>query len=114
MTYLVDVPFTHSIEYNGEPAELDGTLQVNFIPGDPGVRTFSNGDPGYPPTPPEIEVHGCKLTVSWDSGVEGKPNVVALPDNVDMLEKLLGDDFDGVYDDLLEQTMDCLPEQYDD
>jgi hypothetical protein len=27
-----------------------------WFPGDPGVRTFSNGDPGYPGTGPEVKV----------------------------------------------------------
>lgn len=29
---------------------------INYVPGDPGVRTFPNGDPGYPPTGPDVEV----------------------------------------------------------
>ena len=35
--------------------EVPVTVKVLIYPGDPGVRTFSNGDPGYPPTPPEFE-----------------------------------------------------------
>jgi hypothetical protein len=33
------------------------TLEVDYTydPGDPGVHTFSNGDPGYPPTSPCID-----------------------------------------------------------
>ena len=31
-------------------------LTVNYTPGDPGVRTLKNGDPGYPPTGPEVEI----------------------------------------------------------
>ena len=33
--------------------DVDGT----YIEGDPGVWTHSNGDPGYPATPPEYEIN---------------------------------------------------------
>lgn len=34
----------------------DVRVVVNYIPGDPGCHTMRNGDPGWPPTDPEIEV----------------------------------------------------------
>lgn len=48
------------INQNKETVELDKknfklTMTGNFIAGDPGVHTFRNGDPGYPPTPAEFE-----------------------------------------------------------
>lgn len=33
-------------------------IRVDII-SDPGVRTFSNGDPGYPPSDELDEAHGC-------------------------------------------------------
>jgi acetoin utilization deacetylase AcuC-like enzyme len=42
------------IDINDEPVNV--TIDFNYIPGDPGVHTYSNGDPGYPPTSDEIEV----------------------------------------------------------
>ncbi|MFA5420155.1 MAG: hypothetical protein WC341_17010 [Bacteroidales bacterium] len=38
---------------NGELIVM-GQVEYSIIPGDPGVRTFRNGDPGYPPTPAEV------------------------------------------------------------
>lgn len=35
--------------------QIEGTANYTVTPGDPGVRTFRNGDPGYPPSPPEVE-----------------------------------------------------------
>lgn len=29
---------------------------IRYAPGDPGVHTFANGDPGYPPTGPDVEI----------------------------------------------------------
>ena len=39
-----------------EDAEVEGDFE--YTPGDPGVRTFSNGDPGYPPTHAEAKWMG--------------------------------------------------------
>ena len=42
--------------------EIEGT-QVSFHytyePGDPGVHTYPNGDPGYPGTGPEVTIHSA-------------------------------------------------------
>jgi len=44
--------YTRTITWNN--ADID--VSFNYYPGDPGVRTYSNGDPGYPPSPPEFEI----------------------------------------------------------
>ena len=35
--------------------EIDVRAEVTILPGAPGVRTFNNGDPGYPGHGPEID-----------------------------------------------------------
>jgi len=35
---------------------LDLSVDYYLYPGDPGKWTLDNGDPGYPPTPDEIEI----------------------------------------------------------
>lgn len=35
---------------------MEVQVQWSVTAGDPGVHTFPNGDPGYPPTGPEAEV----------------------------------------------------------
>lgn len=38
--------------------EIPVTVHYYYIPGDPGCRTMRNGDPGWPPTAPEVEIIG--------------------------------------------------------
>lgn len=39
-----------------ERPDGEHTVQIaaDMVPGDPGCRTMRNGDPGWPPSPPEI------------------------------------------------------------
>ena len=37
------------------------TLYVGFTPASPGVRTFRNGDPGYPPEGCEVEIDRIEI-----------------------------------------------------
>jgi hypothetical protein len=39
-------------------------IDYHYLAGDPGLRTFRNGDPGYPPAGAEIEV----IAVKWIDG----------------------------------------------
>lgn len=43
-----------TIEFEEET--LPVYVLYNYYPGDPGVHSYSNGDPGYPPTGPEVEI----------------------------------------------------------
>ena len=43
-----------TIEINDE--EIEVSVDFQFYPGDPGLWRYSNGDPGYPPTGPEVEI----------------------------------------------------------
>lgn len=43
-----------SIEFNDETIDVE--VEFNYYPGDPGLYSYSNGDPGYPPTGPEVEI----------------------------------------------------------
>lgn len=42
------------IEVDDEPIEVE--IQAEFIPGQPGRKHMSNGDPGYPDEPDEVRV----------------------------------------------------------
>lgn len=54
--------------------DVDGT----YIAADPGVDRYSNGDPGYPPTPAEYEIN----KVMWG--------------DLDITKMLSGDDFNEI------------------
>ena len=40
--------------------EIDVDVDFDYEPGDPGVHTYSNGDPGYPPTREVFEITSVK------------------------------------------------------
>lgn len=48
------VNFFFSVERDGQEIELE--IDASCTPGDPGCHTLRNGDPGYPPEPPEAEI----------------------------------------------------------
>jgi hypothetical protein len=41
--------------------EIEVEVTGEYMPGEPGVHTYPNGDPGYPPTPPSFDIHEVKL-----------------------------------------------------
>lgn len=45
-------------------------IDADFEPGDPGVHTLRNGDPGYPPTGDSLEVTSVMLTRPDELGVD--------------------------------------------
>ena len=63
--------------------EIEVEVEGKYIPGDPGVWTYSNGDPGYPETPPEFEIH----KVLWN--------------NIDITDNLSSDDLYDIEDQML-------------
>ena len=36
-------------------------IEGNYISEDPGIHTYRNGDPGYPPSPSELEIEGISF-----------------------------------------------------
>jgi hypothetical protein len=52
---------TYSWKYEEEDLDITGTVDFCLTPGDPGCRTFRNGDPGYPPDPPEIALYDATI-----------------------------------------------------
>jgi len=36
-------------------------VKFDYTPADPGVHTLPNGDPGYPPSPEEVEI----ISIHW-------------------------------------------------
>ena len=62
--------------------DVDGT----YIEGDPGVWTHSNGDPGYPATPPEYEIN----KVMWG--------------DLDITDILSEEDLDYITEVMLDET----------
>ena len=63
--------------------EIEVEVEGKYIPGDPGVWTYSNGDPGYPETPPEFMIY----KVLWD--------------NIDITDNLSSDDLYDIEDQML-------------
>lgn len=49
--------------YLGDLGDMDVTVSYTYIPADRGCHTM-NGDPGWPPTPAEIDINSvvCNLT----------------------------------------------------
>lgn len=50
----MNLSFSTTVETEEDILEVD--VEFNYIQGDPGIYSYSNGDPGYPPTGPEIEI----------------------------------------------------------
>ena len=71
----------------------DAELEVTFYytPGDPGVYTYSNGDPGYPPSPPELEIYKIEFTGKDTIGKHHTIDVTSLYDHDDFerIEELI-------------------------
>ena len=40
-----------------EGKEVECLIEYDYTPGDPGCHTMRNGDPGWPPTGPEITIN---------------------------------------------------------
>ena len=76
-----------TITYKG--AELE--VEFYCTPGDPGVYTYSNGDPGYPPTPPEFEIHKIEFTGKDHTGKYHTIDVTEMYDDTDFeqIEELI-------------------------
>ena len=76
-----------TVEYKG--AELE--VMFYYTPGDPGVYTYSNGDPGYPPSPPELEIYKIEFTGKDSIGKHHTIDVTELYDDTDFekIEELI-------------------------
>ena len=61
------ITLTTEIEVNEEPIEV--RVEAEFIPGWRGRKHLSNGDPGYPDEPDEINI----LSVIGHDGLEYNP-----------------------------------------
>jgi hypothetical protein len=70
-----------------------------YTPGDSGRHTLPNGDPGYPPTPSEFE---------WDAAHIGELEVT------EMVEELVGLNFDELCSKLLERVEEEADEDFDE
>jgi hypothetical protein len=68
-------------------------VEYYYQPGDPGVHTYANGDPGHPPTPPEVDI----TSVQWIKEIEGKKREYVNID--DLLDER---DWDEIYDAVYE------------
>jgi hypothetical protein len=66
--------------------EIEIEVEGSYTPGDPGVYTYSNGDPGYPPTPPEFYI----TKVIWD--------------NMDITSSLSSEDLNYIEEQMIEEA----------
>ncbi len=53
---------------NGEEVETLYDIVVNVHPGSPGCFYLPNGDPGYPPEPPEMDILSIKDAAGKEYG----------------------------------------------
>jgi len=81
---------SETIEFKGIEVDVD----YWFDEGDPGVHTYSNGDPGYPPTAPEFSVEHV-----WAELPSVRGNKVV----VDIADLLTDDDFMNIEDEIFYQ-----------
>lgn len=75
----------------GLSKEAPVTVLYYYTPGDAGCHTMRNGDPGWPPTAPEVEIVGVL-------GADGRE--VNLPDAADyerLAERIMDTVEEGVY-----------------
>lgn len=56
--------------------ELEVEIEYDYTPGDPGCRTLRNGDPGWPPSPPEIEITNVWLHRKGSTKPEDKVDIL--------------------------------------
>jgi hypothetical protein len=78
------------VEFAGENVPV--TVEGNYLAGSPGARTLSNGDPGYPPDPPEVEI--CKVVLSDSS--DDKDIFHLLPrKTIETLENLIAEEVES-------------------
>jgi hypothetical protein len=100
--------------------QIEGTADYTVTPGDPGVRTFRNGDPGYPPSPPEVEFFNeaiDKVTISIEvEHVFTGEFVVYNKDLTESQRKQFLELFEGQREQLEEHILmeHCEPDEPDD
>jgi hypothetical protein len=51
-----DLPLQPAKGEEGETIYLKVDVTYTYLPGNPGVRTHRNGDPGWPPDPAELDL----------------------------------------------------------
>jgi hypothetical protein len=56
-----DLPLQPARGGEGETVYVKADITYTYLPGTPGCRTLSNGDPGWPPEPAEVEVLSAVL-----------------------------------------------------
>ena len=72
MPIKVSFGYTFCYGQGSDPDHLEEcTVDAEVTEGDPGCRTMRNGDPGWPPSPPEVS----SLTVKGQDGKEIEESV---------------------------------------
>lgn len=87
-----------TVEVEGEEVEV--TVDYRFTEGTPDVYYLSNGDPGYPGDPPEVEVVGV-----WRTGDKAK---------TDLWEKLPKEVQERLEEEACEKGSDGIASAYED
>jgi len=63
--------------------DIEFEVEYNYAAGRPGVHTLSNGDPGYPDEPAEVEIQEIKAILDGNlSNQEFKIDFDKLPEHV--------------------------------
>lgn len=83
-----------------EQVEPELEIDCTYRPGDPGCRTLPNGDPGYPPEAPEVEIHSItsRAPLLW----VGRGLALAATAGADLTELLSATDFADLEERIVE------------
>jgi hypothetical protein len=80
--------YTRTIQWNN--AEID--VSFDYEEGDPGVHTYPNGDPGYPPSPEELIVSSVRYKGKDITDLFDEDDITRMEE---ILIKDRGRDYDG-------------------
>jgi len=80
--------------------DLSFEVDFDFTPGDPGRMYLANGDPGYPPEPPEWDVTAVRL-VNPDDKKANPVDVTGVMNNqmMDYFNEQVGENIDDEPDE---------------
>jgi len=91
--------------------EVGCDLTVEYTPGSPGVHTLRNGDPGYPPDPPEWDVTEVAI-FEVNGRILSKPALLPSA-NIQEFCKTFSEEIEDAVTTAAEDAMDSGPEDED-
>jgi hypothetical protein len=88
--------------------DIQVDVKFNVLPGDPGIHTYSNGDPGYPPTPDDIEIIEVRAAQEIELFGHDDSTCLTINKGSDISDMLTPEDYDRLKENVeLPQADDC-------